>query len=873
LSVSLRTKVLLPLAFFTVLQSAFVYLVWMPHSIENGENDYTRNAEHHLDSVIEGLIPLLLAHELDAIHENLHALYEKNTDWISVRLTNEQGRTLFPLILPLSAQPRRMTYDSHVIDRPIDYLGKSLGVLTVTIDFGQRLADIKQKYRELGTVLLIVTSFFVFVVATILDRVFITPVRAVSAAAEHLAQGDYSAPLEAESNDEVGQLVQRFSDMRDALHVHEAQMLERSRQVQRSREHLAEAQRIAHIGSWEFNSGTNELVWSEEVFRIFGMERSTDGVALTVFQDQVHTDDRTLVNDAYAGCLSDNLPFNIVHRIVRQSDNAIRHVQEKCEIIHDDQGIIRGARGTIHDITEIKLAEAAVVESENKLRSIANAAQDGILMLDPEGRISYWNPAAEKMFQFTAEEAMGKELHRLLAPSHLSEVFIGGFSRFTKTGEGPLVNRTLETTARRKNGAEFPIEVSVSAFKENGRWNAVGIVRDITDRSKLEAQLRQSQKMEAVGQLAGGIAHDFNNLLSAIMGYGQIVNKKMAADDPLKLYVGYLLESADRAAYLTRSLLAFSRKQIINPTIVDANEVIGKIDKFLRRIIGEDVELKTVFRQHALFVNADRSQIEQVLMNLATNARDAMPRGGHLILETDIMTIDDAYIRAHGYGESGKYAVLSVTDSGEGMDKETQKKIFEPFFTTKEVGKGTGLGLSMAYGIIKQHHGFISVYSELGTGTVFRIYLPLVKEERGENGAAASEDAGMQRGSETILLAEDDEGVRRLSRIALTEAGYRVIEAVDGADAIARYESGTAEIDLVILDVIMPKKSGKEVLDAIRSSRSDMKAIYVSGYTADKISAEGVRSDDVPLLLKPLSPSQLLTMVRNVLDGRVAPPL
>jgi signal transduction histidine kinase len=387
------------------------------------------------------------------------------------------------------------------------------------------------------------------------------------------------------------------------------------------------------------------------------------------------------------------------------------------------------------------------------------------------------------------------------------------------------------------------------------------------EQARLQEQLRQSQKMEAVGLLAGGIAHDFNNLLMAIVSYGGILQMKMTDDDPLRPNVDNMLDVVDRAAGLTQGLLAFSRKQVINLRPVNLNEIIGKTEKFLARIIGEDIEFQTTFREDPLVVTADSGQIEQVLMNLATNARDAMPQGGSLSIITESTEIDSGYIKAHGYGEPGRYALLSVIDSGTGMDAATTKRIFEPFFTTKEVGKGTGLGLAVVYGIVKQHGGYINVYSEQGSGTTFRICLPLLKggEHAGVKPTSRPKPTG---GTETILLAEDDEELRQLAKYILTEFGYTVIEAVDGEDAVSRFTEHRERIQLLLLDLIMPKKKGNDACDEIRKMGSDVPAIFISGYPRDVLQGKGFLEEGCELIMKPVNPQNLLRTIRAVLDGQ-----
>lgn len=368
---------------------------------------------------------------------------------------------------------------------------------------------------------------------------------------------------------------------------------------------------------------------------------------------------------------------------------------------------------------------------------------------------------------------------------------------------------------------------------------------DVTERKRAEedgamlrAQLAQAQKMEAIGKLAGGIAHDFNNVLTAIIGFGSLLRANMSKEDPLLSYVEHILTSSERAASLTQQLLAFSRKQIISPKSVNLNEIIKRVEKLLLRLIGEDIELKTILTDKDLTAMADSGQIEQVLMNLATNARDAMPNGGFLTIETELVELDKEYIKTHAVEAPGIYARISVADTGIGMDEKTRERIFEPFFTTKEMGKGTGLGLAIVYGIIKQHNGYINVYSEHGKGTTFRIYIPLVGSEFKE--VEVPTLPAPKGGVETVLVAEDDTEARKLTREVLDGAGYKVIEAVNGEDAINKFMENKDKIQLLLFDLIMPKKNGREAYEEIRKIRPDIRVLFTSGYPADIIHEKGV---------------------------------
>ena len=512
---------------------------------------------------------------------------------------------------------------------------------------------------------------------------------------------------------------------------------------------------------------------------------------------------------------------------------------------------------TIEDITERKRLEDLLAESEARYRRVFETASDGIVLLEKgKGTIIQTNPATEKMLGYSEEECVGKNLQDIGVSLDMSD-----FPAIMQTlGRSGIINYD-NVPVKTKHGQSIDTDIYMVDRARLAQCN----IREVTERKKLEEQLRQSQKMEAVGLLAGGIAHDFNNILSAIMGYGYILQTKMNSTDPLRENVDQILVSADRAAEVTHSLLAFSRKQTLNPKPVDITAMIKRFEKLLSRLIGEDIRLVTKFTDKDIICMADAGQIEQVLLNLATNARDAMPQGGQLTLDTHLVELDDSFIRVHGYGKPGMFAVISVTDTGTGMEKETMAKIFEPFFTTKLTGKGTGLGLAMAYGIVKQHNGYINVASEPEKGTTFRIYLPAIQSPK-EVIAKAPLEPLPSKGNETILLAEDDGVLRNLFSTVLEAYGYKIILAEDGEDALKQFMDNKDKIQLVMLDMIMPKKSGKEVYDRIKKMSPGMKTLFSSGYTADRIDKESMLKEGFDLIMKPVSPKDLLKKIREVLD-------
>ncbi|MDO8723082.1 MAG: ATP-binding protein [Syntrophales bacterium] len=524
-----------------------------------------------------------------------------------------------------------------------------------------------------------------------------------------------------------------------------------------------------------------------------------------------------------------------------------------------------------------EMAEEVLTKS-GRLQAVLNAAtESAIVATDENDLVTLFNRGAEQMLGYTAEEVIGKQTPEIW---HLGSELSARSEAFSRKSGRPIRGIAVfsdharhgrfkadECTCVRKDGSHLTVQLFVTAIRnERGDIQGfLGMAQDITEHRKLEEQMLQVQKMESIGTLAGGIAHDFNNILSAVIGYGHITLIKMAHDDPLRLNIEHMLEAAERAANLTKDILLFSRKQISNRRPVDINEIIRKVEKFLLRVIGEDIACKTILSEGAIPVLANLNHIEQVLMNLAANARDAMPKGGAFTVATERIRLDEEFVARHGYGVPGLYAMITVRDTGIGMDVETQHRIFEPFFTTREVGKGTGLGLSVVYGIIKQHDGYNNAYSEVGMGTTFRIYLPVIASAASEEERTAAEPP--ERGTETILLAEDNEVLRNLTLSVLQEFGYTVIVAKDGEEAVNKYKENRERIRLLLFDLVMPKKNGKEAYDEIREMTPGIKVIFVSGYAPDIIRQRKLLEDNVAVIHKPVLPSDILKKVRSVLDN------
>jgi len=527
-------------------------------------------------------------------------------------------------------------------------------------------------------------------------------------------------------------------------------------------------------------------------------------------------------------------------------------------------GEIIGVLGTYMDITQLKRAEEALCHSEKKFRDLLETINLLSAILDHTEKIIFCNDYLLQLTGWTKDEVLDKNWFDLFLPVGIRETVRSMFATGFIEGTIPA---HFENVILTRDGKEKQIEWNNSLLrdKEQKVLGVASIGTDVTEHKKLEDQLRHAQKMEAVGTLAGGIAHDFNNMLNVIMGYGSMVMDTLEAGSQTKEQMHEVLIAAERAANLTKRLLVFSRKQAVAVKSVNINEVIHDLQKMLVRMIRESIDFTMDLEDRPLIVLADAGQIEQVMINLVSNAGDAMQEGGQLTISTRLEELDDEYVAAYGYGKPGRYALITVADTGQGMDAETQKKIFEPFFTTKEIGEGTGLGLSICYGIIKQHSGYIKVYSELGEGTAFKIYLPL-SEEAASRDKKTEAAVAVKGGNETILIAEDDASLRKLTRIVLESFGYGVISAEDGEDAVTKFVENRERISLVLLDMIMPKKNGKEVSEEIRKVSPGIKILFASGYPMNNIKTRELTVAGIDFINKPVQPKDLLIKVREILD-------
>ena len=610
---------------------------------------------------------------------------------------------------------------------------------------------------------------------------------------------------------------------------------------------------------WEAEAKTHQFTFvSQRAEQILGYPVRQWLTQPDFWGQHLHPLDREQAVGARQQAIAEGRDHSLEYRLLAADGHQV-WLHDTAHVVLDAEGRPIQLRGVAIDSTKEKLAQA----ERMLLMTAIEQSADGIVITDAHGTIQYVNPAFSRVSGFSRAEALGKN-PRILKSGKQDEAF---YRKLWTTILGGEIWQD-EITNRRSDGGLYTEQMTITAVRDQGGeiTHFIAIKAEVTERKRLEQQLRQAQKMEAVGRLAGGVAHDFNNMLTIISGYSGLLLEHPGTVEPLREYVNEIKNAAGRAASLTRQLLAFSRRQVLAPRVLDLNVVVANIGKMLKPLIGEDIDLLTVLGQSLWPVRADPGQLEQVLLNLAVNARDAMPNGGVLTIETANVEMDSASAQTHFPLSPGPYVLLAFSDTGIGMDAETQARVFEPFFTTKEKGKGTGLGLATVYGIVKQSGGYIWVYSEVGKGTTFKIYLPRTEDEVDESGPGRS-GVDAQQGTETLLLVEDEDAVRALVRDVLREKGYTVLEASRGEEALELSEQYGGQIDLLVTDVVMPQMSGRELARRLANSRPQMKVLYISGYADVAVWYQGELDSGGAFLQKPFTPEGLARKVREVLGG------
>jgi PAS domain S-box-containing protein len=610
---------------------------------------------------------------------------------------------------------------------------------------------------------------------------------------------------------------------------------------------------------WEAEAKTHQFTFvSQRAEQILGYPVGQWLSQADFWEQHLHPLDREQAVGARRQAIAEGRDHSLEYRVLAADGRQV-WLHDTIHVVLDAEGRPIQLRGVAIDSTKGKLAQA----ERMLLMTAIEQSAEGIVITDAQGTIQYVNPAFSRVSGYSREAALGKN-PRILKSGKQDEAY---YRKLWTTILGGEIWQD-EITNRRSDGGLYTEQMTITPVRDQRGeiTHFIAIKAEVTERKRLEQQLRQAQKMEAVGRLAGGVAHDFNNLLTSISGYGGLLLEHPGTVEPLRGYVNEIRNASGRAASLTRQLLAFSRQQVLAPRVLGLNAVVANIEKMLKRLIGEDIDLVAILGESLWPVKADPGQLEQVLLNLAVNARDAMPNGGVLTVETSNVEMDSTSAQTHFPLEPGPYVLLAFSDTGIGMDAPTQARIFEPFFTTKEKGKGTGLGLAMVYGVVKQSGGYIWVYSEVGKGTTFKIYLPRTEDEVDESGPGRS-GVKAQQGTETLLLVEDEDAVRALLRNVLKEKGYRVLEASRGEEALELAEQYWGQIDLLVTDVVMPQMGGRELARRLANLLPQIKVLYISGYADNAVWYQGGLDSGVAFLQKPFSPEALARKVREVLGG------
>lgn len=625
---------------------------------------------------------------------------------------------------------------------------------------------------------------------------------------------------------------------------------------------LSEAQSLARMGSWEWDVKTATVTWSRELYKLAGFDPDKPWPD---FQKEFHSiyplETWSRLDAAGRETIKTGVPFE-VEGYMNVSGSARKWIISRGAVDYDAGGQPVRLRGTVQDITERKRSEEALRDSEERYRLLFERNFAGVIRTTVDGRVLECNQSFARIYGYESIEEV--------LPVNVKDFYyeVSGRAAFLDRLMREKVVVGYEYRARRKDGKSAWVLISSSLVEDEKQGTTIlSTILDITRWRELGEQLRQAQKMDAVGQLAGGVAHDFNNMLQIINGYSELLLDELPAQDPSRELVKEIKNSVDRSASLTRQLLAFSRQQVMTPEVLDLNKVVLNSNKMVRRLIGEDIELIMLEGFGLSRVRVDSSRIDQVILNLAVNARDAMPHGGKLTIETANVQVDEEFARDHIPMTPGPFVMLKVSDTGCGMDEDTKTRIFEPFFTTKEQGKGTGLGLATVYGIIKQSGGYVWVESELGKGTAFTMYFPPA-EVSVQDEEEVTVDAKIMGGSETVLIVEDEKDIRWLMRKAVEAKGYTVLEAHDGTEALQVADRHTGAIHLLLTDMVMPGIGGRALAELLASRRPELKVLYMSGYTGDSVSLQGAFKLGAAFLQKPFAPDSLVRKMREVLDTR-----
>ena len=753
---------------------------------------------------------------------------------------------------------------------------KSIGSLTVAVS-RDRVSS-QQRAAISGAVTgAVVNIVVVLIAAFIAVYLFTKPMEAIIASMLRVAEGqtDLSTP-HVDRRDHLGALARavdafRFEigrrkgveeELRTVQSELEARVAERTAELKILNNRLQNLINASPHAIVSIDNDHRLTAWNPAAERIFGYTADeVVGRPYPLVPDEGRAVFEQLFHRITAGERLRDIPIRR-----RTKDGQMLDIVFSGAPLYSETGAPIGVASILEDVTEKKKNEHALLESEEMARGIVDTALDAFIQMDESGTIVNWNRQAETIFGWPHGEAIGKTLGDLIVPERHRARHREGLVRFLRSGDSSLLGKRIEIDAQHRNGCEIKVELAVTALRRRSGYVFNGFIRDITEKVAAEGQLRQAQKMETVGQLTGGIAHDFNNMLTVITGTIDILGEAVADNPQLAAITKLISGAADRGAELTRHLLAFARKQPLQPRATDINALVIETTKLMRPTLGEHIELATALERDAWSALVDPSQLTSAILNLAINARDAMPDGGKLTLETRNIVLDQNHAYASGQIEAGSYMLIAVSDTGTGIPDAIREKIFDPFFSTKEVGKGTGLGLSMVYGFVKQSGGHIQVYSEVGHGTTFKIYLPRAEAAQLVQRGEVAPQPLIAGKNETILVVEDDPLVRSFVTSQIQNLGYRTISAGDAAEALGIIDRGTM-FDLLFTDVVMPGgMNGRELSEEAARRKPGLKVLFTSGYTQNAMVHHGRLDPGVFLLAKPYRKSDLAHMLRQALD-------
>lgn len=791
------------------------------------------DARHELDLLSALLRESILNDDYATVEEFLGQWGEEREDVVALRAVAPSGVVL--------ADYRREEPSDYTLrlEKKVEVDGRELVTLQSTTDF----THIRMSLYRLGATLIggavAMTALLGLALWYSIKRFAISPLE-----------------------EEISRRKEAEGEIRRAREELEQRVAERTRELSREKEMAQKYLEVAGVIFVVIGADQRVRLINKKGCEVLGYGED-EVIGKSWFENFLPQRTRDDVRQVFEMIMAGNVdPVHYFENPVLTKSGEERIIAWRNAIIYDEEGRPESSLSSGEDITRRRQAEEMLAYSESYLRSVIEAEPECVKMVAPDGTLIQINPAGSAMVEAREDtEIVGGPVFQLIAPEH-RESFASFLQSVCAGNPGTLAFDVIGLRGTRRS-----LESHAVPFWDDRRNQTLmlAVTRDVTERRRLEERLQQARKMEAIGTLTGAIAHDFNNILSAIIGFGETLEMDMAPDDPKRPYLEQMLAAAEKGTNLIHSLLAFGRKLVIKPMPVKLNALVEEVINIVKNLIGEDIGLDLSLADPSLTVMADASNVEQALINIATNASDAMPYGGTLSISASEALIDADFIRSHGFGKPGRYGLLRVSDTGHGMDENTRRRIFEPFFTTKAHGMGTGLGLSLVYGIIKQHGGYIDVRSELGKGSTFDIYLPVVRieERKAEEGAR---QVGLEGGTETVLVAEDDDAVRSITRDVLEKFGYKVYEAADGEQAVRVFESHMDDIDLLVLDVVMPGLSGKEAYDRIKEMRQ-VKALFTSGQVSEIVDREVV-GHGLEFLPKPVSPRQLIRKVREVLDRK-----